>query len=979
MIPKKLTIHGLYSYQEPTRIDFAPLIGSGIFGIFGKVGSGKSSILEAISFALYGESDRLNSRDNRSQNMVNLRSDRLSIELLCDIEGTEYRFCVHGRRGQAFERTVTKKEHGKWSAPLASTDATELMKLSYQNFRRTIIIPQGRFEEFLKITESERTKMLKELFNLDRFDLSGRVRSLELKNKEKMDNLKGQLEQIGEIDEEKISLQKKEIEEIHNQLVVNIDELGRIEKRLQELRQKKERFDELEQIRLRLNKILLEQSRIDELQKTLDSYDFCLINFKAQLTQIDYEKQAIISLDEQIKIMRKDHDDAASLLQNLTQEYLKAEAEYKDLDNLNAEIERLEKMIALQGKQKKLLEIQQMIAVKEPLTLQTQTKIDELKAKTLHAKERLVIKKKDLLPIEEMESLQKSLSDANAIHELTKSKQQQLQDKLMTKERTSKRLSEICALYEKCDDLVALLEKKKQRFQEQMQILRKQVLDSSVQERLSELASGLNADEPCPVCGSTDHPHLAKTPIDASELKDKIAALEDNISLIEQHKEKAVVLGNALDLVCKDIDTLENELRHLRNSFDRVSIDACRNRLEKHNVTSQEMAHATAEIERDQTMLEKHAKDAELLAKEMQELKIEQAELRAELSSIELIPQEIDNTLRQNKERKSAIIQRYEKLKQEHSALQRRVGELEGKLQMQLQAYSQRENHLLRLEQQLQRTLSESPMETLGEVRDILATQINVNETKKVISEFQTDRKAVQNRYKELSKDIKGDQFDATLYDHTALRLIELQKSVEDLRTRHAVHNERIKELEKRLSEYMTKSKAYETSRKEDENIQILKNMFKANGFVNFVSAMYLEELCARANDRFRRLTNQTLQLELGENNAFMVRDFLNDGKLRSIKTLSGGQTFQAALSLAIALSDSVRKGEDHFFFLDEGFGSLDMETLHTAFMTLKSLHKENRIIGVISHVEYLQEEIDTYITVTNDSNMGSSIKGSWE
>jgi len=112
------------------------------------------------------------------------------------------------------------------------------------------------------------------------------------------------------------------------------------------------------------------------------------------------------------------------------------------------------------------------------------------------------------------------------------------------------------------------------------------------------------------------------------------------------------------------------------------------------------------------------------------------------------------------------------------------------------------------------------------------------------------------------------------------------------------------------------------------------------------------------------------------------VRDYLNGGKVRSVKTLSGGQTFQAALSLALSLADSIQQFTDssqNFFFLDEGFGSLDKESLDVVFETLKSLRKENRIVGVISHVEEMQQEIDTHLRIVNDEETGSRVYRSWE
>lgn len=97
---------------------------------------------------------------------------------------------------------------------------------------------------------------------------------------------------------------------------------------------------------------------------------------------------------------------------------------------------------------------------------------------------------------------------------------------------------------------------------------------------------------------------------------------------------------------------------------------------------------------------------------------------------------------------------------------------------------------------------------------------------------------------------------------------------------------------------------------------------------------------------------------------------------------MSCGQTFQASLFLALALADNIQqlnRGGQNFFFLDEGFGTLDRESLEMVFDTLKSLRKENRIVGVISHMEDLQQEISAWLNVSRDDEKGSLITPSWE
>ncbi len=208
MIPVRLTLQGLYSYQEKQVIDFTSLTRSHIFGIFGPVGSGKSAILEAISYALYGRTDRMNlSGDNRYYNMMNLKSNELLIEFIFTAgkQDTEYLTVVKSRRNtkqfedvKAIEHTAYKMANNEWT-PIEVSSLESVIGLSYENFKRTIIIPQGKFQEFLQLGNKERTQMMKELFNLDKYELFFKVVSLESKNNQQIQNLEGQLKQLGEI------------------------------------------------------------------------------------------------------------------------------------------------------------------------------------------------------------------------------------------------------------------------------------------------------------------------------------------------------------------------------------------------------------------------------------------------------------------------------------------------------------------------------------------------------------------------------------------------------------------------------------------------------------------------------------------------------------------------------------------------------------------------------------------------------------
>jgi exonuclease SbcC len=217
MLPVKLTIQGVNSYQKLQTIEFGNLVSAKTFGIFGSVGSGKSTIPEAISFALYGKMERLNKSDSLSYNLMNLKSNTLLIDFEFEAEKNErYRFIVKGKRNSKnFDDVSLEKMRYKWSGetwiPDETLDAEKIIGLNYDNFKRTIIIPQNKFMEFIHLGDADRTKMLKEIFNLEKYDLLGKVKLLENQTELEISNLNGKLEGLKEIDQLSIEERKKNL------------------------------------------------------------------------------------------------------------------------------------------------------------------------------------------------------------------------------------------------------------------------------------------------------------------------------------------------------------------------------------------------------------------------------------------------------------------------------------------------------------------------------------------------------------------------------------------------------------------------------------------------------------------------------------------------------------------------------------------------------------------------------------------------
>ena len=173
--------------------------------------------------------------------------------------------------------------------------------------------------------------------------------------------------------------------------------------------------------------------------------------------------------------------------------------------------------------------------------------------------------------------------------------------------------------------------------------------------------------------------------------------------------------------------------------------------------------------------------------------------------------------------------------------------------------------------------------------------------------------------------------------------------------------------------------KSKENTKILDEVMQIEK-LFKAKAFVQFLSKYQLNYVCQKASQILESISTGRFELSIDDEGEFIISDFQNGGIRRLPATLSGGETFLVSLSLALALSSQIQlKGNAplEFFFMDEGFGTLDSHTLDTALECLKKLKNNNLSIGIISHIEKIKEFVPIKLEITQDTktNTGSTVK----
>ena len=1024
MIPIKLIIQGLYSYQEKQTIDFTQLTSAHLFGIFGAVGSGKSTILEAITFALYGKTDRLNlSGDNRNYNMMNLKSSDLLIDFEFETgkDQTAYRATVKGKRNskrfeevKALERSAYQLVNGSW-IPIEAEQLERAIGLSYDNFKRTIIIPQGQFQEFLQLGNKDRTQMMKELFGLEKFELYYKVVSLESKNNAQKQNLEGQLQQLGAVDPGQLIVFQAKMNELKTeigQLNLKITESQKLET---ELKQLSERFAKKEETVKKLEQLTLQLPYIESLEKKIADFEYCLIRFKPLFDQINGSTQKIQSLEKKIGEESLSLKQAEEQLKTADELFGKIKTEYDDREKLRQKAEELDKLIRLAELRQLTEQAQIRLKKGEEVIQKTISTIDQLKKE----KEALEIRLKSE---KEAQPDMLVLSNARSWHEIQASLAQQFVANTSEREKYSteitlskKNISELfdAAVFtgfsgeRNFTEGTSFLKNKIALLKTQLTGVDAQIQHFSVQLKLEEFAVGLQEGEACPVCGSLHHPHVLVAADVAENLKlakNKKKALEIEIQNCDQLGLRLAELNNLLLLNEKQLAGIQEKRKELDTKktvheqlfqWDKYrTIDAVNEAFRLAESLKKNIDRSEKQRDETSKKLDQEIQNKEKFQREIDRINAEVIASKAETGTLTAQINWVDATSYSQKLKpeieaeKKALFQQYADLEKQFNQLNNQLQELRkgkdvlnGSIAANQTQLNLEKSLAEKLKQELENELNSSDFKGLETVALVLKQELNIPEAKQKITAFRQEISFARNQLEQLTDEIGERKYDLETHRLLQEQLSKYHLLINQLNRELGITEKSLSDLQKALQTHAQLRKELEQLELRAENIKTLKKLFTASGFVNYISSVYLQNLCNAANERFFQLTRQKLSLEITTDNNFQVRDYLNGGKVRSVKTLSGGQTFQAALCLALALADNIQKiteSNQNFFFLDEGFGSLDKDSLSVVFDTLKSLRNENRIVGVISHVEEMQQEIDTHLRIVNHEETGSKILNSW-
>ncbi len=843
MKPLYLEFCGINSFSEPAKIDFSKLLAYGLFGIFGDTGSGKSTILDCIGFALYGDIAR--SRTGVIADVINYSKEEAYVifEFELFYEGARRTFRIERKlkrkKDGAAEQSVAvfERTEGKYlSAAEGVRDANAFLRkvvgLEQRDFEKCIALPQGEFSQFVKASRGERLRIVARLFNLEKYgdSLVRRANAESQSLSEQTRVLAARLEPFADVTAEG-----------NKELSSKIKALAAEEP-------------------------VLEQS---------------CIAARGEVTRLENLAEA-----------KKEFDKVARETERL-------ESQKEHMKKLNDELSRLflaGEVIARSGE----------LSVAAARADRANATVTELRNELLRLKE-----KQSALPAVDEEAAEREIT--------------RLEGELLRAEGAK-------AYREQAQSLAGRII----ACERELSAKRAALTPFDYEKELAELGDELSR--------MPDEEFLALIESQGGLSRREYAAVrEDFLYLQERHPEigedVAPILAKYAALAERNADLSRiKELFAARERAKKAAADAriaIEQRRERQNA-------AIAEIERRTAELGSMHSQAEELEKKL-----------AGVPSLTGVQSAL-SSLRAEKKKREETKAATEK---EIAAAALSLAGAEAKAE-------EAEEGRKRAVSQLSDALLRGGFSDADEARRLSAEYGDATQARARVEKYREDYAAARRRYRELS------QTDYTGADEAALAvaraaLAEAEEQHKQCMQTLATLRDRFERDTVRLEKKKETETLLRNVNKKAEIAERLKKLLKDNKFMEFVAEEYLQTVAYHASGRLLTLTDGRYFLRY--DGGFYVGDNFNGGELRGVHTLSGGETFLVSLSLALSLSAEIcaRSARPiEFFFLDEGFGTLDRNLVDTVMDSLEKLRSERFSIGIISHVEELKQRIDRKLLV---------------
>lgn len=918
MKPLKLTMSAFGSYAGKNVIDFTGQQ-QGIFLITGDTGAGKTTIFDAITYALYNQT----SGGERNGNMMRSQYAQPETETYVELEflyrGQTYRV----RRNPDYKITKTLK-NGKireqkvpHSVELTMPDGTvfpekknatdakiiEILGLTADQFSQIVMIAQGDFLKLLYTKSDERKMIFSKLFRTDiywKIQENLRRKSMEMderiqENDQAFEQEKSRIIPLPESEELPLD---ELVERLRERLKDALKEQNLRRANVEELNKKITKYEEI-------NKLFVSLEKIRQTGKELEARQ---AESKERRQQIENARKAdkVLVAEQQNLRQQQAVEQSAQAIAKMTETLANDQEMFETLKTQQQEAEAKQKREAADI-QKKMLALEQSFPSYEALQ---NARSEEQQAKKVW---------EDLGKTSE-ESFHKKKAGIAALKEQQKQQEQVVEQTKKNWEQTSLSASESAKHYE-------------------------HMYEAFLKEQAGILAENLSAGCPCPVCGSTVHPDPAKLSDHA------VTELE-----VEQAKKTRAAAEEKRDMAYAAFEAEKTEKQKLAQAVEKEEADF---------VLAQTIAkQQRKEAEQNYVSLQKIAEQIreKLVYPSLAEAKKQYAAMQKALEAAE---------------------QEIAKKRQKVSELAEAMNTLKGQKLAEEENQKTAKKLAVKTEKEYAKLLEKSGFVSEETYHLAILPERSRSKLEREEKEYESQCLRQQSEQKLLEKQVSGKTYTDTTDLNETLKaekqaLKEAEKTYMELHT--AYENDR--SVLQNCAVYLEKGKKLES---ED---QVIKSLSKtANGrlsgsakidFETYIQRQYFKQIIHEANKRLLTMSNHQFILKLkeeantgrktNEGLDLSVYSLVTDSE-RDVKTLSGGESFLAALAMALGLSDIVERsaGAIHpdMMFIDEGFGSLDAQSRQQAIEVLAELAGDSRMVGIISHVTELKEQIDRKLVVS--------------
>ena len=918
MKPLKLTMSAFGSYAGKNVIDFTGQQ-QGIFLITGDTGAGKTTIFDAITYALYNQT----SGGERNGNMMRSQYAQPETETYVELEflyrGQTYRV----RRNPDYKITKTLK-NGKireqkvpHSVELTMPDGTvfpekknatdakiiEILGLTADQFSQIVMIAQGDFLKLLYTKSDERKMIFSKLFRTDiywKIQENLRRKSMEMderiqENDRAFEQEKSRIILLPESEELPLD---ELVERLRERLKDALKEQNLRRANVEELNKKITKYEEI-------NKLFVSLEKIRQNGKELEARQ---VESKERRQQIENALKAdkVLVAEQQNLRQQQTVEQSVQAIAKMEETLTNNQEMFETLKTQQQEAEAKQKREAADI-QKKMLALEQSFPSYEALQ---NARSEEQQAKKVW---------EDLGKISE-ESFHKKKAGIAALKEQQKRQEQVVEQTKKNWEQTSLSASESAKHYE-------------------------HMYEAFLKEQAGILAENLSAGCPCPVCGSTVHPDPAKLSDHA------VTELE-----VEQAKKTRAAAEEKRDLAYAAFEAEKTEKQKLAQAVEKEEADF---------VLAQTIAkQQRKEAEQNYVSLQKIAEQIreKLVYPSFAEAKKQYAAMQKALAAAE---------------------QEIERKRQKVSELAEAMNTLKGQKLAEEENQKTAKKLAAKTEKEYAKLLEKSGFVSEETYHLAILPERSRSKLEREEKEYESQCLRQQSEQKLLEKQVSGKTYTDTTELNEQLKaekqaLKETEKTYMELHT--AYENDR--SVLQNCAVYLEKGKKLES---ED---QVIKSLSKtANGrlsgsakidFETYIQRQYFKQIIHEANKRLLTMSNHQFILKLkeeantgrktNEGLDLSVYSLVTDSE-RDVKTLSGGESFLAALAMALGLSDIVERsaGAIHpdMMFIDEGFGSLDAQSRQQAIEVLAELAGDSRMVGIISHVTELKEQIDRKLVVS--------------